>query len=157
MMFVHVTDISTLGLYTKCMICMLRLVHEDYRTWRLYTKCMICMLQVWVHCDGSICTIACYGIGTIIFLIVIVNMEYHIIVFITRDSVFQIWIVSPEIGYSRFCWVNFSLCFFAWVRFKVCWRNCSSLTVCSQLRYESSTCVRNMDWHSNLQLGPKYL
>ena len=47
-----------------------------------------------VHDDGIICTIACYGIGTIIFLIVIVNMEYHIIVLITRYSVFQISIVS---------------------------------------------------------------
>ena len=57
MMIVHVTDVST---------------------WGLYTKCLICILQVLVHCAGIICTIACYGIGTI-FLIVIVNMEYHII------------------------------------------------------------------------------
>ena len=47
------------------------LVHDDctcYRCWyiRLCTKCMICMLQVGVHCAGIICTIACYGIGTII-------------------------------------------------------------------------------------------
>ena len=122
MMIVHVTGVSTWGLYTKCTICMLRLVHEDYRTWGLYTKCMICMLHVWVHCAGIICTIACYGIGTIkIFLIVIVNMEYDIIVFIAHDSVFQIWIISAEFGSSRFCWVNFSLCFFTWVRFMVCW------------------------------------
>ena len=33
-------------------------------TWGLYTKCMICMLQVGVHCASIICTIACYGIGT---------------------------------------------------------------------------------------------
>ena len=45
MMIVHATDVST---------C------------RLYTKCMICMLQVGVHYAGIICTIACYGIGTII-------------------------------------------------------------------------------------------
>ena len=45
MMIVHATDVST---------------------WGLYTKCMICMLQVGVHCSGIICTIACYGIGTIL-------------------------------------------------------------------------------------------
>ena len=71
MTIVHVTGVSTKGLYTKCMICMLWLVHEGYRTYGLYyTKCTICMLHELVHCDGIICTIACYGIGTIIFLIV---------------------------------------------------------------------------------------
>ena len=44
-MVVHVTDVST---------------------WGLYTKCMICMLLVGVHCAGIICTIACYGIDTIL-------------------------------------------------------------------------------------------
>ena len=44
MMIVHVTDVST---------------------WGLYTKCMIYMLQVGVHCASIIvCTIACYLIGT---------------------------------------------------------------------------------------------
>ena len=63
------------------------------------------------------------------FLIVIVNMEYYITVFIIHDSVFQTWIVSAELN---------SVCFFA-----VCgefdWRIGHSLTVCSQLQYESST------------------
>ena len=45
MMIVHITDVST---------------------WGLYTKCMICMLQVGVHFAGIIWTFACYGIGTII-------------------------------------------------------------------------------------------
>ena len=82
MMIVHVTNVSTCGLYTKCMIC---------------------ILQVGVHYAGIICKIACYGIGTIMSLIVIVNMEYDIIVFIVCDLVFQIWIVSAEFGSSRFC------------------------------------------------------
>ena len=51
-------------------------------------------------------------------LIVIVNMEYHIIVFIVRDSVF--------------------LCMNA-VHGEFDCRICSSLTVCSQFWYESST------------------
>ena len=43
------------------------IVHvTDVSTWGLYTKCMICMLQLGVHCAGIICTIACYGIGRII-------------------------------------------------------------------------------------------
>ena len=81
MMIVHVTDVST---------------------WGLYTKCMICMLLVGVHCASIICSIACYGIGTI-FRIVIVNMEYHIIIFIVQHSVFQLWIVSAEFVSSHFC------------------------------------------------------
>ena len=78
MMIVHVTDVST---------------------WGLYTKCMICMLQVGVHCADIIFTIACYGIGTIL-LIVIVNIEYNIIVFIVQDLLFQLWIVSAEFVFS---------------------------------------------------------
>ena len=66
MMIVHVTNVSTCGLYTKCMIC---------------------MLQVGVHCASIICTIAYYGM---VHMILIVNMEYHIIVFIVRDFVFQV-------------------------------------------------------------------
>ena len=38
-----------------------------------------------------------------IFLIVTVNMEYHIIVLIARDFAFQLSIVSAEFGSSRFC------------------------------------------------------
>ena len=59
------------------------------------------MLQVGVHCDGISCTIACYGIVIIMFLIMIVNMEYDISLFIVQ--VFQILIVSAEFGSSRFC------------------------------------------------------
>ena len=74
----------------------------DVSTWGLYTKCIVCMLQVGVHCAGIICTIVCYGIGTIIRL-VIVDMEYHIIIFIIRDSVLQICIISAELISSHFC------------------------------------------------------
>ena len=132
---------------------MLRLVHEDCRTWRLYNKCPICMLQVWVHCASISCTIACYGFVRMIFLIVIVNMEYDIIVFIVRDSVFQIWIVSAEFGSSRFCWVNFILCFFVWVRFMVhlIWRIHSLAD--AQLRYKSLTLICNL----KLVLGFEFL
>ena len=48
----------------------------DVSTWGLYTKCMVCMLQVGVHCASTVCTIACNGIF-ITFLIAIVNMEYN--------------------------------------------------------------------------------
>ena len=58
-----------------------------------------CMLQLLVHDDRKICTIACSGIGTIIFQIVTVNMEYHIIVLIARYFVFQTLIVSAWIWF----------------------------------------------------------
>ena len=64
---------------------------------------------MWVHCDSIIWTIACYGIGTVLFLMVIVNIEYDVIVFIARHSVFQIWIVFAEFGSSRCCWTTWSL------------------------------------------------
>ena len=67
--------------------------------WWLYTKWTICMLQVWVHCDGIMCTIACYGMCTIIFLIVTVNMAYHIIVLISLNFVFQRSIISVWISF----------------------------------------------------------
>ena len=38
----------------------------DVSTWGLYTKCTIFMLLVGVHGAGIICTIACNGICTII-------------------------------------------------------------------------------------------
>ena len=60
--------------------------------------------------------IACYRTVTTTFLIVTVNIKYHIIVPIARDFAFQTSIVSAEFGYSRLCWVNCSLCFIAWVR-----------------------------------------
>ena len=58
---------------------------------------------MWVHDDGIICTIACYGIRRIIFLIVIVNPEDNIIVLIARDSVLQFS--------SRFYWVVLQFAF----------------------------------------------
>ena len=63
------------------------------------------------------------------FLIVIVNMEYYIIVFIVRDLVFQTWIVSAELN---------SRCFFR-VHGEFDWKIGRSLIVCSQLWYGSST------------------
>ena len=109
-------DYRTWGLYTKCTICMLRLIHDDYRTCGLYTKCTICMLRL-VHND-YICTIAWYGTVTIIFLIVTVNMEYRIIVLYCSRLGF--------LDFDRFCWIWFfsfllliAVGFFAWVRFKV--------------------------------------
>ena len=127
-MIVHVAGVSTHGLYIKCMICMLRLVHEDYRTWGLYTKFTICMLQVLVHCDGIICTICMFQVlvhdgciictncmlwaVTIIFRILTVLMEYHIIVLITRNFVFQrsivsVWILFLMVSAELFAvWVS---------------------------------------------------
>ena len=126
----------------------------------LYTKCMIFMLQVEVHYVGIICTIACHGIGTI-FMILIVNMEYYIIIFNARDSLLQICIISAEFISSHFYWFNFSLLFFTWVvRGEFDWRICSSLTVCLQFLYGSSTWIWNLKcvlgtWIFNWE--PKYV
>ena len=68
------------------------------------------MLQVLVHDDCTICTIACYGIATIIFLIVTVNMEYSIIVLIARDIVFQTSIVSAWISFLLVSAELFAVC-----------------------------------------------
>ena len=65
---------------------------------------------------------------------------------------FQISIISDEYGSSR---ANCSLCFSACMRFKVRWRICCSLTVWSQLWYESSTGTRIFNWE--LGLGPTYI
>ena len=65
-------------------------------TWGFYTKCMICMLQVGVHGAGIICTIACYGIGTLILDCDCQDGTYYHI-YCSRLG------VSAEFGSSRFC------------------------------------------------------
>ena len=61
------------------------------------------MFQVLVHDVVPFAQISCYGTVTIIFGILTVNMEYHIIVLIACDFAFQILIVSAEFRSSRFC------------------------------------------------------
>ena len=133
--------------YTICSLCMFQLVHDDYRTWGLYTKCTICMLWLLVH-DGFICTIACYGIGSIIFLIVTVNVEY-IIVVTTCHSVFQILIVLLHLVLLVSA-VNCSwfLCMSEVQGEFGVDESWSSVTVWSRLQYESSTWTRNLDGDS---------
>ena len=80
------------------------------------------MLQVLVHDDCTLCAIACYGVGKIIFLIVTVNMEYHIIVLITRDFVFlDINHFCMDFFSSRFCWVIWSLSFYLCQHYHISW------------------------------------
>ena len=56
------------------------LVHrKDHRTWGLYTKYTICMLPMLLHDVCTICTISSYEIGTILCLIVTVNMKLYFI------------------------------------------------------------------------------
>ena len=130
-LLVHKNTQSACSLFrisTRWLYMLQMLVPGDYTP-----NAWFCMLQVGVHCAGIICTIAYYGIG-IIFWIVIVNMEYYIIVFIVRDSVFQIWTIFAELN---------SGCFFV-VHGEFDWRIFRSLTVCSQLRDGSSTWIRNL-------------
>ena len=103
---VHINDIvvSTYEIHSMLVACY-RLV-PDY-----LTTCIFHVTGVgtwWLyHLDNCM-----LRIGTIIFLIVTVNMEDHIIVLIYLDFVFQTLIVSAEFGSSRVCWVICSLNFY---------------------------------------------
>ena len=101
------------------------------------------MLQVLAHDDCTICTVACYGIGTIIFLIVTVNMEYHIIVLIARDFVFQTSVVAAWIW---FLLVSAEL-FAVWVSIRV---NISlevvGFTICRPLQLSDCSCIFVLSW-----------
>ena len=112
---------------------------------------MICMLQVLVHNGCTICTIKNYGICTIIFLIVTVNMKYHIIVFIARDFVFYSDRFCMDLVCSRFCWVICSLSFYLGQR--ISWacvlHNLPSLAVASW----TWTGTRIFDWDPHICRG----
>ena len=114
----------------------------------------LCMLQVLVHDDCTICTIASYVIGTIIFLIVTVNMEYHIIVLIARDFVFQTSIISV--------WILFLLVSAELFAVLVSIRvngvlEFVSFTICLPLELPQQASTLDLDCDSNLRLGPRYL
>ena len=100
------------------------------------------MLLVWVHDACIICTIACNGIITMIFLIVIVNPEYHIIVlnYRSRFGFSDINIVSVELFAV---WV--SICVLVAVEF-VCF------TICRPLQLPR-TGTRIFDLELHLKLG----
>ena len=106
-------------------------------TWYLYYL-HDCMLQMWVHDDGIICTIACYGIWKMIFLIVIVNLEDYIIVLLARNSVLQFS--------SRFCWVILQFAF-----------EVEDFTICHPFQLQLQASTLYLDGGSNLHRGPTYL
>ena len=125
----------------------------------------LCMLQVLVHrgcipnarlaCyrlvhdEFTIWTIEIYGIGTIIFLIVTVNNEYHIIVLIACDFVFQISVIS--------IWISFLLVsaelFVVWVSIHV---NIAlefvGFTICHPLQLVLQALTLDLYWYSNFRL-----
>ena len=107
-------------------------------TWRLY------LLKVWVHCAGICYTIACYGIGTIIPDYLCQHGISHYRIYRSRLGVSVLIVllnlfllVSGEFNFSLF------LCMIA-NHGEFDWIICSSLTVCSQLRYGSSTVTRHL-------------
>ena len=81
----------------------------DVSTWGLYTKCMICKLQLGVHCASIICTISCYGIGTNISDCDCQHGISYYCIYRSRLGV-SVWIVSAEFISSRFCRVQFHDC-----------------------------------------------
>ena len=66
--------------YGYCMEMILLLIHLNYQ----YIRSMLRLL----HDVRTNCTISSYKLGTILCLIVTVNMEFYIIEIIARDSVF---------------------------------------------------------------------
>ena len=78
----------------------------DVSTWGLYTKCMICMLHLGVHCASIICTIACYEIGANISDCDCQHGRSYYCIYRSRLGVL-VWIVSAEFVSSRFCRVQF--------------------------------------------------
>ena len=146
--------------FAWCRYCYMEITHQmdelyvTVSTWWSYSKCTVCMLQVWVHDTCVICTIACYGNGTIIFLIVTVNMEYYIIVLITRNFVFRdqsflygFRFFSFLLSYLQFEFLSMSADLLR------CW--VSQFAALLQLPLQASTLY--LDCSSNLSLGPTYL
>ena len=89
------------------------------------------------------CTIACYGTVAIIFLIVTVNMEYHIIVFYRSLFGFSDFDrFCTDFVYSIFCWVLCSLSFYP----------CQRSSCCFEL-YNLPSFAIATHWDSNLWLG----
>ena len=125
-------------------------------TWVWYTKCIIYMLQLWLHCAGSSCTIALYGIGTIIPDCdcqhgILYYCIYSLRLFFCRYVSFLLSSI-----FFHFCWFNFSVLFFAWVvHSEFDWRIWNFLTVCSQFLYGSSTW--NLHWELVSSTGNPYI
>ena len=136
---VHVTGVNTWGLYTKCTICMLGQMHD-------------------LHVTGvsTICTIAGYGIGTIIFLIATVTLEYHIIVLIARDFVFRhrsflygFRFFSFLLSYLQLEFLSVSTYLLSlWVSKFAVLCNCRS-----KLRPSTWTSTRTFDWDPHICRG----
>ena len=65
--------------------------------------CQICMLRL-LHDVGTIFTISSYKLGTMLGLIVTVNMEFYIIKIIARKFVFWHLLCRYSCVSSPFCW-----------------------------------------------------
>ena len=108
---------------------MLLLVHGNMQyarsmLYRIVLYCIVCCIGLY-----SKCTIACYGTVTMIFLIVMANMEFQIIILIARNFVFRLR--SFLYGFSFFSFLlSFAVCVSLHAsvsRWVWGWRLCSSL------------------------------
>ena len=93
-------------------------------------------------------------IGTIIFLIVTVNMEYHIIVLIARDFVFQTSIGSVWISFLLVAAELFAILVSIHVNGSL---EFVSSTICRPLQLPQQASTLDLACDSNLRLGPRYL
>ena len=105
--------------------CIVYTLHDaGIGTWGSYTKWMICMLQVWVHYACIICTIACYGIGRIIFLIVISFYSTY---------------------YSQLCFSEINRFCMDLVSSRLCWVICSFIVILFYSTYYSQLCFSEIN------------
>ena len=112
--------------------------------------CEICMLRL-LHDVGTIFTIFSYELGTILCLLMTVNMQFYIIEIIAFEFVFRHLLY----GYSlRFFASLLTLHF--WVSFRVhislrlfASQICSPFTICHSFLF--------LNWKVGLEPGPTYL
>ena len=71
--------------------------------YQIMMVCQICMLRL-LHDVCTICTILSYELGTILCLILTVNMEFYFIKIITCEFVFWHLCIGIHCISSHFCW-----------------------------------------------------
>ena len=112
--------------------------------------CQICMLRL-LHDVCTICTISGYELGTILCLIVTVNMEFYIIKIIPSEFVLWHLLFSIHFVSSPFCWhyifgflsvSTYLLCSFAS-------QICSPFTICRSFLV--------LNWKVGLEPGPTFI
>ena len=99
-----------------------------------------------VHDDCIICTIACYGIGTVICPMVTVNMEI----------ILQCLLSYSFSNLNRFCGIWYFTFLLNYLQFEFLSVSTYLLRCFAQSAVPCS-CILDLNWDSNLRLEPTYL